>query len=107
MEGKTREWAEEVRTVRDVYVRVDYSSAEHGSVAVVGRSASGRQDRSGARRHGCHDRGELLDLHVASEGEWCEQGVTEGKLLVEQRANECEETNEEVVIRERKWMRGR
>ena len=72
MEGKTRESAEEVRTRKAEYVRVDYSSAEHGSVAVVGRSASGRQDRSGARRHGRHDRGELLDLHVASEGEWCE-----------------------------------
>jgi hypothetical protein len=70
MEGKTREWAEEVRTVKCVCVRVDYSSAEYGSVAVVGRSASGRQDRSGAKRHGRHDRSELLDLHVASERGW-------------------------------------
>jgi hypothetical protein len=67
MEGKTREWAEEVRTIKEVYVRVDCSSAEHGSVAIVGRGASGRQDRSGAKRHDRHgrDRSELLDLHVA------------------------------------------
>jgi hypothetical protein len=67
MEGKTREWAEEVRTIKEVYVRVDCSSAEHGSVAIVGRGASGRQDLSGAKRHDRHgrDRSELLDLHVA------------------------------------------
>jgi hypothetical protein len=66
-EGKTRECAEEARTVRDVYVRVDCSSAEHGSVAIVGRSAGGRQGRSGAERHDRHgrDRSELFDLHVA------------------------------------------
>jgi hypothetical protein len=66
MEGKTRECAEEVRTVRDVYVRVDCSSAEYGSVA-IGRSASGRQDRSGAKRHDRHgrDRSEPFDLHFA------------------------------------------
>lgn len=58
--------------MKDVYVRVDYSSAEHGSVAVEGRSAIGRQDRGGAKRHGGHDRNELLDLHVASEGGRCE-----------------------------------
>jgi RNase adaptor protein for sRNA GlmZ degradation len=62
MEGKTREWAKEVRTVRDVYVRVGCSGAEHRSVA-VGRSASGRQDRSGAEGHD-PDCSELLDPHI-------------------------------------------
>jgi hypothetical protein len=51
-----------------VYVRVDYSSADHGGVTVVGRSASGRQDRSGTKRHDRHNGSEFLDLHVASEG---------------------------------------
>jgi len=74
MEGKTREWAKEVRTVKGAYVRVDCSSAEHGSVAVVKRSASGRQGRSSAKRRDRHDRdcSELLELHVASEGGRCE-----------------------------------
>jgi hypothetical protein len=54
---------------KNVYVRVDCSSAEHGSVAVVRRSAGGRQDRSGAEGHDRHDPdcSELLDPHIASE----------------------------------------
>jgi hypothetical protein len=71
MEGKTREWAKKVRTVN---VRVDCNSAEHGSVAVVRRSASGCQDRSSAEGRDRHDRDDrdCSELHVASEGGRCE-----------------------------------